>query len=64
MILFLNLKIFRFFVKKQYKNHKNNLKNHQFMFKKLEKLLIKSKIKKSSFLKNYFLEIFTLDLDR
>jgi len=47
LILFLTLKNLIFFLKKPYKNYKNNLKNHRFLIEKLGKLSIKNKIKKS-----------------
>ena len=50
LILFLTLKNLIFFLIKSSKNYKNNLKNRGFLIKNLEKMLIKTKIKKSSFL--------------
>jgi hypothetical protein len=47
LILFLNLKNLIFFLIKSSKNYKINLKNHRFLNKKLRKLSIKNKIKKS-----------------
>jgi len=55
LILFLTLKNLIFFLIKSSKNYKNNLKNRGFLIKNLEKMLIKTKIKKSSFIKFFHL---------